>query len=61
MERELASGRVFLGSNNRCSVNESSIIGQDSSAGVFRQPAVPLRRSTIDPVKQLSTVYLFIL
>lgn len=56
MERELASGRVFVGNSNYSAANESTIVGQDSSVGVFRQPAVPLRRSTIDPVKQLKTV-----
>lgn len=66
MERELAGGRVFLGNVNglmsginshTTTQGSQGAVNQDSGGkSVFRQPAIPLRHSTLDPVKQLSNV-----
>ncbi|TMW43236.1 hypothetical protein DOY81_011683 [Sarcophaga bullata] len=52
-ERDL-SGRTFVASKtlSNCKVNTNDC----NSGNIFRQPMIPVRRTSIDPVKQLTTL-----
>ncbi|XP_065364786.1 protein cramped isoform X2 [Calliphora vicina] len=55
-ERDL-TGRTFIANKSfgNCGVNGSA--ASDSNTGnIFRQPMIPVRRTSIDPVKQLTTL-----
>ncbi|KAI8127878.1 Protein cramped [Lucilia cuprina] len=56
-ERDL-TGRTFIANKSyaNCGVNSTSVGESNSGSNVFRQPMIPVRRTSIDPVKQLTTL-----
>lgn len=51
------TARTFIANKsfNNCRVN-CATTSESNSGNVFRQPMIPVRRTSIDPVKQLTTV-----